>query len=370
MNKNIYSKLTMAGMLVTTAVMTACGSMNQDPLVDHPLSANSRPVTSPDDLRRIEPPIKEVIVVKEVPVERIVYYAKEPDQNYAAAQLFQVNNLQPVSFVAGVEGQVNFEITMLQGQIEFSADVVELAGAKFEEIAAAANKKTYRLTYRPSVDTLAGSSREKTETLKIQLNVKSIKAENADKQKRLSQAFEAVSKVKNFEVTIRRDARIPKLEVQNFPVSINEGDKQAFSIKVQAPGTYEGFQPEIYVTYDHKGLTGGLYENNGSPFIRPSTSKARVQKTADGEWLFNYELDSAMFAVPAQLDNKLQVVPAAESVILRASFKVVSPTGSTSDEKIVQYKIVYKKVAAPAPTEPATVPSTAPAPAPAGTAGK
>ncbi|MBX3019597.1 MAG: hypothetical protein KF767_17040 [Bdellovibrionaceae bacterium] len=344
-NTLIYSQIAIASMLA----LSACGPMSQDPLKEYPLTANSRPVTNPDDLRRVDPPTKEVIVVKEVPVDRPVYYAKEPDQNYAAAQLLQINNLGPVSFTAGIESSVNFEVRMLQGQIDFNASLADLDGAKFEQVSAEANKKVYKLTYTPAVDSLVGTSREKTGNLKLQLQIKSIKDANADKQKRLEQAFGAVSMAKPFEYTIRRDLRVPKIEVQNFPATINEGEKKSFSLKVSAPGTYNGFQPEVWVGYDYKGLTGGLYENNGSPFVRPSSAKARVEKVGNGEWLFHYDVDSSLFAVPAQLNNQLQPVAGADSVLLRVSFKVVSPAGSTSDEKIVQYKIVYKKVTA-APT--------------------
>lgn len=329
-----------------TLVMTACGPLSQDALKDHPLTANSRPVENPNDVRRVEPPTKEIVVVQEKPVERIVYYAKEPEQNYAAAQLFQINNIGPVSFVAGMQSTVGFEIRMLQGQVDFSASLVDLDGAKLEEVTSEANKKVYRLVYTPAVDSLVGSSREKTGVLKIQLNVKSLKAENADKEKRLKQALEAVSKVKPFEYVIRRDLRNPKLEIQAFPASVTEGEKKAFSVRVQAPGTYAGFQPELIVTYDYKGLSGSLYENDGSAFVRPSSSKPRVEKLANGEWMFNFEVDTTAFAVPQQLNKQMQVVAGADSVLLRVAFRVISPAGSTSDEKLAQYKIVYKKATA------------------------
>lgn len=343
----IYSQLAIAGLLS----LSACGPMSQDPLKEYPLTANSRPVQNPEDLKRVEPPVKEVVVVKEVPVDRPVYYAKEPDQNYAAAQLYQINNLGPVSFTAGQESSVNFEVRMLQGQIDFNANLIDLDGAKFEQVSADANKKVYKLTYTPAVDTLPGTSREKTGALKIQLQIKSIKDANADKQKRLEQAFSAVSMMKPFEYVVRRDLRVPKIEVQSFPTVINEGEKKSFSLKVTAPGTYNGFQPEVWVGYDYKGLNGGLYENNGSPFVRPSAGKTRVEKVGNGEWLFNYDVDTTLFAVPAQLNNQLQPVAGADSVLLRVTFKVVSPAGSTSDEKVIQYKIVYKKVTAAAPAE-------------------
>lgn len=352
----IDSQFAMAGVLAVAAcaamLLTGCGPMSQDPLKEYPLTANSRPVQNPDDLKRVEPPTREVIVVKETPKDRDVFYAKEPDQNYAAAQLFQINNLGPVSFTAGVEGKVDFEIRILQGQIDFSAQLLEMDGAKFEEVSAEANKKVYRMTYSAAIDSLVGTSRERTGNLKIQLNIKSIKAENADRQKRIEQALAAVSKVKPFEYVVRRDFRVPKLEFQSFPAALNEGEKKSFSIKVSAPGTYAGFQPEVWIGYDYKGLKGPVYENNGSPYIRPSTAKARVEKIGNGEWLFHYDVDSTLFALPAQLDSKMQPIAGADGVTLRLTAKVISPAGSTSDEKVAQYKILYKKVTAAPTAEP------------------
>lgn len=360
--------------VVALLALSACGPMKQDPLADYPLTRNSRPVERPEDLIRQEPqkrieyvpqPVEKIVtkteyvpkevekvvekivyVDREVPVEKAVYYEKTAEQNYAAAQLFQINAAQSVNFIAGVESQVNFEIRMLQGQIDYNASLLDLNGAKFDLISDKDNKRVYRLTYKPSVDSLAGDRIEKTENLKIVLDIKSIKDANADKQKRLEQAFAAVTKVKSFEYTIRRDRRQPTVELVNFPSSIQEGDKKTFTIKVKAPGTYAGLQPQLYWSYDDQGFTGGLFENNGTPFIRPIEKKG--QSKGEGEWTFEYEVNTQLFAIPAQLNNQLQPVANADSVQLRATLKVLVPGGSSSDDKVVKFKIGYKKETATA----------------------
>lgn len=334
--------------LLAGLMMTSACTQNYDtnPLKEYPLLADRKQVNSPDDLKKHETPVREVIVVKEVEKEVIKYVPKEVEKNFVAAQLFQIQNLDSVSFVTGTQSQVRFEVRVLQGSAQFTTSAEGLpTGATLKEISADQNKKVYALSFKPASNLLKNGNQEETRNFKLRLNVQSLVHEDKEKEAKIKEALAVVDKSKSFEMTIRPNRSNPKIEKIDMPEVVSEGDKQAMSISVEVPGTYEGSQPRMFVTYDFKGFNGQIFENNGSGFIRPSTSRKPVEFVSEGKWIFNFDIDTQSGAViPPQLNNQLKVIDS-DTVALRANIIVLSPTGATSDEKTIKFKIAVKRSA-------------------------
>lgn len=327
--------------------LTACTSnYDSNPLKNYPLLANKRQVDSPDDIQKMEAQKEIIYVEKEVAKEVIKYVPKEVEKNFVAAQLFQIQNLDPVSYIAGTESQVRFEVRVLQGAAKFSAAVEGLSGATLKEISNEGNKKIYGLIFKPSVNSIQNGSQEETRNLKIRLNLQSLVHEDKEKEAVINQAFSTVDKSKSFEMTLRRNRSNPKIEQIEMPEVVGEGESVPVRVTVSAPGTYEGFQPQLVMTYDFGGFTAdGMIENNGTTFLRESTSRAKVEFVSEGKWIYNLEIDAkAKGLIPPQLNNKFEVV-ATDAVLLKANMAVWSPNGTTSDKKTVKFKISVNRSA-------------------------
>lgn len=331
--------------------LTACTSnYDSNPLKAYPLLANKRQVDSPADIHKMEAQKEVIYVEKDVVKEVIKYVPKEVEKNFVAAQLFQIQNLDPVSFVAGVESQVRFEVRVLQGTAKFTAAVEGLSGATLKEISSEGNKKVYGLVFKSSVNSIQNGSQEETRSLKIRLNLQGLTHEDKEKEVVINQAFAAVDKSKSFELTLRRNRSNPKIEKIEMPEIIGEGETVPVKVTVSAPGTYEGFQPQLVMTYDFGGFTSeGMIENNGTTFLRESTSRAKVEFVSEGKWIYNLEIDArAKSLIPPQLNNKFEVV-ATDSVLLKANMAIWSPNGTTSDKKTVKFKISVNRSAVATP---------------------
>lgn len=333
--------LSIAGLMM----MTACTSnFDSNALKNHPLSADKRAVNSPEDLRKQEAQKEIVYVDREVVKEVIRNQPLEVQKNFQAAQLFQIINVNPVSFVAGSEGQIKFEARVLHGTAQFTVQAEGLpSGAVLKEVATEANKKTYVLTYKPASNSIQNNAIEETKSFKLRLNLTSLVHEDKEKESQLKQAFSNVDRSKAFDMIVRRDRSNPKIEAIEIPEVVAEGETRAVKITVIAPGTYEGFAPTlVFLPYKFTGFNAGLLENNGSSFLVENPTRAAAEYVSEGKWIFNLDIDAKAGLIPQQLNQSLQPV-ASDAVLFRSDVKVISATGSTSDIKTIKYKISVKR---------------------------
>lgn len=327
--------------------LTACTSnYDSNPLKKYPLLANTKQIDSPDDIQKMESQKEIVYVEKDVVKEVIKYVPKEVEKNFVAAQLFQIQNLDPVSFVAGTQSQVRFEVRVLQGTAKFTASVEGLSGATLKEISSEDNKKVFGLVYKPSVNAIQNGSQEETRNVKIRLALQSLTHVDKEKEEKINQAFATVDKSKSFELTLRRNRANPKIESVEIPEFVGEGENVPVKVTVTAEGTYEGFQPQLVMTYDFGGFTAdGMIENNGTTFLRESTSRSKVEFVSEGKWIYNLEIDArAKSLIPPQLNSRFEVV-STDQVLLKANMAIWSPNGTTSDKKTVKFKIKVNRSA-------------------------
>lgn len=356
--------------LVMSFVVAACGEYKNDPLRNHNVPETLKTVDGPEDVQAPPPKVEVVIkevpvqvdreVIKEVPVDRPVFYPTEERKNFAANQVFQITSEGSLSFVAGRESAARFTVRALQGEVDFSVKAVKLppGSASLTLVKSQPNLQVVEFKYKPSLNIMDPSAQEfrpeEGSGIRLQMFVKSVKGKDEKTTQELIEVYNTISTVKEFPYVVRRDTRIPKvLDAVSFPKSIVEGDKASFSIRFEAPGTYEGFSPVVYAVPDYNAFVNNLYDNNGTVFIRPSMTRKPLEFVSEGVWIANFDLDTNLYPVPQQLDRQLKPVANAQSTWLRVAFYVKSPAGTQSENFVQRFQVVYKPKAEPvqAPVE-------------------
>lgn len=341
-------RFTMIAAAIASTLSTVGCTSSSDPLRDHPKSAAAIPV---DQVPVSNEPQQVVRYVdREVPVEKPVYIYKEEKQDFASAQLYQIASDKPLSFVAGVEASYDLEVKLLQAQGQFSIQGQELPeGATLKLKSADKTRALYTLTYKPANNALPGKTLEQTKNLKLVLNLQNITKLNDvsdDKWKQVKASYDLVSKEKSFSYTVRRNQNNPTVKVIGFEKAYTAGSVVKFQIEVTAPGTYNGFEPSLYVFYDFKGVGEKVYEENGSLYVNQEAGRQQPQMVSEGVWRYFYELDFKNKPILQQRDRSGKIIPDSKVLNLRVSFKAVSPAGTSSDEQIRQFEVRSETTAA------------------------
>jgi hypothetical protein len=132
------------------------------------------------------------------------------------------------------------------------------------------------------------------------------------------------------------------------------GEVRSFSIKVKAPGASEDNPPELEIL-PAKEVTGGLFEANGTDFVKPSTSRKAIEMLDDSTWIFNLELDTKdpLINLPKQKDQSGKELT--NSATARFRFKIRARSNDRSSDTVLKRFEIKLLQAEPAPPTPAPV---------------
>lgn len=135
------------------------------------------------------------------------------------------------------------------------------------------------------------------------------------------------------------------LKVIGLNNEINENTVTSFSVTAKVPGTDDKspVKPKMSVSYDGISVTAG---NN---FLEQDGSRHVIQKDVvymgNSTWKFNLQFDTKNMTEQPQLTKDGSYLTTADGTRVRMSFKVYSPSGTSTPETLQQVKIKYDQKA-------------------------
>lgn len=324
-------------------VLTACGSTNSDPLKDYSdvkgVPAGTQPSTK----------IEYVYVDREqrveVPVDRPVYYPEEVKQEFAQAQVYQINFPNNIKFTEGSETSFEFTVRVLQGKVKFDVEPSDMpAGAVIAAVSKDVNTATYKFTWTPRLGIIPTDSTEIEGLFKVSLSNLQYVSTTASENEAVKTLFETISKTKEVPYVVRRTQEIPTLTVIGLQGNRAEGEEHRFTVEVEAPGTYVGFEPNLNVFNDLSisPITPRGVENNGALYIRVDERNPTPVKIGEEKWRFSFVFDTKNNIMLKQLNQNGVEVAGATQFLVRVSFQAITPFGSSSDKKMLNFAVTYK----------------------------
>ncbi|MDG0817513.1 hypothetical protein [Bdellovibrio svalbardensis] len=217
-------------------------------------------------------------------------------------------------------------------------------------------KDLYMLTWNPALYTVPSNASMKTYTVKLLAEV--IVADTAKSAAQLK----GLVREKEINLFLFRNQELPSaLKIEGLASEVSEGQLTPFSVTVLVPGIdgSASAKPRLVISYDGVSYTAGnsFLELDGSRYVVADLNHKDPEYLGDSMWKFSMLFDTKNISVQPQLSKDGTILKNSDGTRVRLSFKVFSPFGLATPEKLTQIKVNYLVV----PEKPAEKPTEKPA---------
>lgn len=325
--------------LITLAAvlgLTACGPTKKDALADYKgLNGTGTPNDGTRDVY-IE---KEVIHEVQIPVEVPTYFNDNPDVAVIDGNNFEITfDNSNVKFVEGVSTSYTFSVRILKGKADFKVDLSGIDG-NLELIKKEPSLAKYKLTWTPALGKIPVASNEIDGTLNLTLKDVKFNSGNAEEDKLAQQGFELAVKSREIPFIVRRTNVNPTIKVNGLTSAQKMGEVIKFTVDVNAPGTYTGYEPQLLVIYDRlNAMTAKGLEGKGSIYIDIDLAHPKAEKIDANTFRYYFVFDTKNNPVLPQYDKELKLVTNPTELLAHVVFHAMTEFG-TSDKETVHLNI-------------------------------
>jgi hypothetical protein len=337
-------KITLLTSVLALALFASACNTSSDPLKGYKDLSKSVPPSEADRLRdenakkNLDPIIKEehVVVPPKTPQPQPTPIVKEEPKKDLRA-VFHVTPDSDLSFIEGEQGQVNLKVRFdFPGIEKFSIQKIDgPESMTLKDVSTAETPNTWAVIWTPEFGTVKKGAFEYNQKIKVRMVADKI----ADKQ--VAQVWPMINKDQDFDLTVRRTDKSLTLNADDLrKKQLVEGQLIPFSIDVDDPLSYAGYEPSVDPFSSEVGKIETVCESNGAIYVRADKSKKSPESLGGHKWRFYFIFDSRQLA--AQLDAKCDKVIDSDILNIRLSFKAKShQSEATSAEELVQTKVAY-----------------------------
>lgn len=248
-----------------------------------------------------------------------------------------------MSFVEGKASTFKVRTSVAVKDVEMTLTAKDLPeGATLTKSTTEAG--VYLLNWQPALYT-TGSSAMKILTITLVPKMRSSKNSAA------LEKLKGLKLDKTVDLNVFRNLEAPSdLKVAGLAAEIEEDKVTTFTVTVTVPGI-DGkapLKPILYVSYDKIAVSAGnnFMELDGSRHVSIDLNKKDPEYLGDSKWKYTMLFDTKNTPPKPQTDSSGKVVPTADGVRVRLSFKVSNPAnGMSTPETLTQLKIKYVKPA-------------------------